>query len=265
MKNIKYIISLVFLLALLSCNKDAVMPTIDSANIGTVGAAFASPVLVYNLKATDNNVIKVLVYRGNTKAAASVPVTLTSASSGTLALFSLPVSNVEFAAGEGSAYLSVNYTMASIAPAKKYTFALTLVGDDLISPSKISVMTVNAQLPLAYISLGTGSYTSEFYETTANVAVLKADLPTTLPSYYRIIEPYEPGSGANIDFSVDNGVITIASQNIGWLYSASYGYVYVTPQTTSVSGKTYTWVSKFTLPTAGMAFGGTYAESVTLP
>lgn len=261
MKNIKYIISLVSLLALFSCNKDAVMPTIDSANIGTVGAAFASPVLVYNLSATDNNVIKVLVYRGNTKAAASVPVTLTSTST----LFTLPVSNVEFAAGEGTAYLSVNYPMASIAPAKKYTFTLTLVGADLISPSKVSAMTVNAQLPLTYKSLGTGSYTSEFYETTANVSVLKADLPATLPSYYRIMEPYEPGSGANIDFSVFNGVISIASQNIGWLYSAENGYVYVTPQTTSVSGKTYTWISKFTLPTAGLAFGGTYAESITLP
>ncbi|MEN6619923.1 MAG: hypothetical protein ABFC28_10615 [Rikenellaceae bacterium] len=263
MKNIKYIISLVFLLALVSCDKDAVMTHVDSEEIGSVGAAFSSTVLVYNLTSADNNVLKVLVYRGNTTAAASVPVTIASSAPSTLTLFTLPSGTVEFAAGEGKAYVSVSYNMASVAPGTTYTFTLNLVGDDLISPSKVSSISVRAQLPIVYNSIGTGSYSSEFYEATWDQEVQKANLPSNLPSFYRLPGCYY--AGYNIDFKVSDGVITIASQNVGELYSTAYGYIYVTPQSTSIEGKTYGWYSKFTLPTAGLAFSGTYWEKITMP
>lgn len=242
------------------------MPYADSNTIGTVGAAFTSTALVYNLSTDDNGVLKVLVYRGNSKAAATVPVTITAVTTNA-SIFTLPSANIQFAAGENSTYLSVSYPMASIAPAKKYTFKLTMVGDDLISPTKRSIITVNAQLPLIYPeSLSfTGRYVSNFYETDASVKVYKAQLPASLPAFYRIIEPYEPGSGYNIEFNVDNGAIVIAAQNIGWKYSDAYGYCWLQPQSTSIVGKTYTWNCKFNLPTAGMGFTGTFDESLTLP
>jgi hypothetical protein len=140
MKNLRYITSIALLFILVvSCNKDAVMPTINKSDIGTVDAAFRSTILVYGLSQTDNGKLNVLINRGNIAAAASVPITI----SGTGAtLFTLQSSTVNFAAGEGSAYIQVNYNISAVAPATKYTFKLTIADDTMVSKSKVKEITV---------------------------------------------------------------------------------------------------------------------------
>jgi hypothetical protein len=260
MKNLRYITTLVLLFVLVvSCNKDEIKPFIASSDIGSVDAAFRSTLLVYGLSQADNGKINVLINRGNTKDAASVPITISG--TGTTKL-SLASGTVQFAAGEGSAYVVINYSISSVAPATKYTVKLTIADDTMVSKSKVKEITVEAMLPLVYAAFGNGTYTSEFYEGSWSQPVMKAPISATL-NFYRLTNCYEPGY--NIEFKVDAGVITCAQQNIGWLYSAAYGYVYVSPQTTEISGKDHIWYSRFVLPTSGLAFGGTFAEKFTMP
>jgi hypothetical protein len=260
MKNLRYITSIALLFILVvSCNKDAVMPTINKSDIGTVDAAFRSTILVYGLSQTDNGKINVLINRGNIAAAASVPITI----SGTGAtLFTLQSSTVNFAAGEGSAYIQVNYNISAVAPATKYTFKLTIADDTMVSKSLVKEITVEAMLPLIFTAFGSGSYNSEFYGDIWPQPVLRANISSTL-NFYRLTNCYEPGY--HIEFKVDNGVLTCAQQNTGWLYSAAYGFVFVSPQTTEISGKQHIWYSRFVLPTAGLAFGGTFKEMFIMP
>ncbi len=259
MKNLKYIISLVLLFGLFSCNQDAVMPTIDSSNIGAVDAAFSSSVAVYDLKQSDNGQIKVLMYRGNTKGAATVPISISGTGTTQLTLAS---NSVTFNDGEGSAYATLNYNFAAIPPATKYIVTLTITDATMISQSKVSAIRVEAQLPLNYVSFGTGTYESGFYEESWAQPVFKANVSTTL-DYYKLPGCYY--AGYDIVFRVDNGVLKVDQQNIGWFYSASYGYVYVSPQTTSISGKRHTWNSRFVLPLGGVAFTGSYDETFVMP
>ncbi|GAB1472941.1 hypothetical protein MASR2M69_03820 [Bacteroidota bacterium] len=260
MKNLRYITTLVLLLVLVvSCNQDEIKPYINSSDIGAVDASFRSTLLVYGLSQADNGKVNVLINRGNTKDAATVPITISG--TGT-SKFSLQSNSVTFAAGEGSAYVVVNYSISSVAPATKYTFTLTIADDTMVSKSKVKTINVEAMLPLNYVAFGNGTYSSEFYEGTWSQPVQKANISATL-NFYKLTNCYEPGY--NIEFKVDNGVLTCAQQNIGWQYSASYGYVFVSPQTTEITGKDHIWYSKFVLPTAGLAFSGTYKEMFTMP
>ncbi len=260
MKNLRYITTLVLLLVLVvSCNQDAIKPYINSNDMGTVDAAFRSTLLVYGLSQADNGKVNVLINRGNTKDAATVPITISG--TGT-SKFTLQSNSVTFAAGEGSAYIVLNYSLSSVAPATKYTFKLTIADETMVSKSKVKEITVEAMLPLIYAAFGNGTYTSEFYEGSWSQPVQKANISATL-NFYKLTNCYEPGY--NIEFKVDNGVLTCAQQNIGWEYSAAYGFVYVSPQTTEISGKDHIWYSRFVLPTSGLAFGGTYKEMFTMP
>ncbi len=260
MKNLRYITTLVLLFVLVvSCNKDEIKPYIDSSDIGSVDAAFRSTILVYSLSQADNGKINVLINRGNTKEAASVPITISG--TGTTQL-SLASGTVQFAAGEGSAFVVLNYNISSVAPATKYTVKLTIADDTMVSKSKVKEISVEAMLPLIYTAFGSGTYSSEFYAESWSQPVMRAQISSTL-NFYRLTNCYEPGY--NIDFKVDGGVLTCAQQNIGWLYSAAYGFVFVSPQTTEISGKNHIWYSRFVLPTAGLAFGGTFAERFTMP
>ena len=259
MKNLKYIISLVLLFGLFACNQDAIMPYIDKSDIGPVDAAFSSTVAIYDLKQADNGKIQVLIYRGNTKGAATVPIAISGTGTTQLTLAS---NTVTFNDGEGKAYITLNYNFAAIPPATKYIVTLTISDATMVSKSKVSAVRVEAQLPLNYASFGTGTYESEFYEELWSQPVQKANVSTTL-DFYKLPGCYY--AGYDIVFRVNNGVLLVDQQNIGWLYSAAYGYVHVSPQTNTISGKRHTWNSRFVLPTAGLAFGGTYDETFIMP
>ena len=250
MKNLKYIISLVLLFGLFACNQDAIMPYIDKSDIGPVDAAFSSTVAIYDLKQADNGKIQVLIYRGNTKGAATVPIAISGTGTTQLTLAS---NTVTFNDGEGKAYITLNYNFAAIPPATKYIVTLTISDATMVSKSKVSAVRVEAQLPLNYASFGTGTYESEFYEESWSQPVQKANVSTTL-DFYKLPGCYY--AGYDIVFRVNNGVLLVDQQNIGWLYSAAYGYVHVSPQTNT---------SRFVLPTAGLAFGGTYDETFIMP
>jgi len=260
MKNFRYITTIILLLGLFaSCNQDQIKPFIDGNDIGTLGAAFRSTILSYNLKESDNGVVKVLINRGNPAEALPVHISIVGDPTG---LFTLKDNFVHFAEGQESAYVEVKYDFTKVAPATKYTFTLSITDDSVLSRSKVKSIKVDAMLPLIFEDFGVGVFDSEFWEEAWDQPVLRANISSTL-NFYRLNDCYF--AGYPIEFKVDAGQMIIAQQNIGWEYSAAYGFVYVRPVTVQISGKDHIFVSQFVLPAAGLAFGGTFRECFTMP
>ncbi len=260
MKNIKYIIvSLVFLFTFVSCDKDAVMPYIDKSDIGSVDAAFRSTVLVHNLTEADNGQVKVHIVRGNSKGAVSVPIAMSGTNA---AKFTLQTQSVQFADGETEAFIILGYNFTEFSPGVKYTVTLKISDETLVSKSKVSTIRVDAEVPLNYVLMGNGTYTSTIYGESWSQPVQRAVISSTL-NFFRLPNCYEPNY--HITFRVNNGVMEMDQQNIGWYYSAEYGYVFIQPQTMSISGKTHSVVARFVLPAGNVAFGGTFLETITIP
>lgn len=260
MKNLKYILtSFALFVMLVSCNKDAVMQTINSSDIGSVDAAFSSTVLVYKLTEGDNGQLKVLIQRGNAKAAATVPITVTGAG---LSHFALQSTSVQFAAGEFTKEILFNYSLGAVAPAVKYIFTVKISDETMVSKSKISSIRVEAELPLNYESLGNGTFSSAFFEEDWAQPVMIANITPTF-KFYKMPGCYY--AGYDISFSVTNGVMAMADQNIGYYYDATHGYAFIKAVSTVISGKKHTVNAQFILPKSGAGFSGVHAESITLP
>lgn len=260
MKNLKYILtSFALFVILISCNKDAVMQTIDPSDIGSVDAAFTSKLLVYKLTEADNGQLKILIQRGNASSAATVPVTVAGAG---LSHFTLQSNSVQFAVGEYQKDIILTYKFANIAPGNKYVFEVTITDETMLSKSKVSKIKVEAEIALSYKSLGNGVYSSEFFEESWDQPVMKADITPTF-AFYLLPGCYY--SGFDIMFSVTNGVMEMPSQSSGYYYDATHGYAFITPQSTQISGKKHSVIAKFTLPKSGAGFTGVFEESITLP
>lgn len=261
MKNLKYILtSFALFVMLVSCNKDAVMPTINSSDIGSVDAAFSSTVMVYNLTEADNGQLKVKIQRGNAKAAATVPVTVAGEG---LSHFDIQSTSVQFAAGEFTKDIIFTYSLGAVAPAKKYIFTVTISDETMVSKSKVSSIRVEAELPLNYESLGNGTFSSAFFEEDWAQPVMIANITPTF-KFYKLPGCYF--AGYDISFSVKDGVMEMEEQNTGYFYDADNGYVTLNPVSTEISGKKYTVNATFHLRKSGAWFGATTAaESITLP
>ena len=269
MKNLKYILTTFALFVILiSCNKDAVMPSINSSDIGSVDAAFSSSVLVYALTEADNGQLRVKIQRGNAQSAAIVPITVSG--TGT-SQFTLQSNTVQFAAGEFIKDIIFTYSLGSVAPAVKYIFTVTISDETMVSKSKASAIRVEAELPLDYVSLGNGTFSSEFFGESWSQPVMVATITPTykfykLPSCYFHVPSDPAKEGYDISFSVKDGVMTMVEQNTGYYYDATNGYISINPVTTVISGNKFTINATFHLRTSGAWFGAaTSAESITLP
>ena len=260
MKNLKYILtSFALFVILISCNKDAVMSTIDSKDIGSVDAAFSSTVMVYNLTEADNGQLKFKMQRGNAQSAATVPISVTGAG---LSHFTLQSNSVQFAAGEFTKDIVFTYKFADVAPAKKYIFTVAITDETMLSPAKVSKIKIEAELPLNYESLGNGTFSSAFFEEDWAQPVMIANITPTF-KFYKMPGCYF--AGYDISFSVTSGVMAMEDQNIGYYYDDTHGYAYIRAASTVISGKKFTINAQFILPKSGAGFTGVHAESITLP
>jgi len=261
MKNFKYILtSFALFVIMISCNKDAVMSTIDSNDIGSVDAAFSSSVLIYNLTEADNGNLKIQIQRGNIESAATVPIEV---SGDGLSHFTLVSNSVQFAAGESQKEILLSYNYNEVAPAEKYIFTVTIADETMVSNSDVSSIRVEAELPLNYELIGDGSFSSEFFGDVWDQPVYVATITSTF-KFYKLPDCYMPGY--DILFHVKDGVLEMEEQSTGYLYDDDNGFVSINPVTTEISGNTFTINATFHLRKSGAWFGAvTSAESITLP
>jgi len=251
MKKIIYVtIILGLIYGLTSCQQEGTVYELTDK----VEASFPSTIVSYQMVAADGNKIVVEMWRGNTKGAASVPVTITDKTNG---IFSPEKEKFDFADGENKAYMTFSYPDINQFAGEKYQIELT-IGEEDVSPGGISKVTISAQRKLTFQSLGMGTFTSEFFEESWPQEVLKAEEA----DFYRLPDCYY--KGYPIEFSIQNGKINFAKQPMGYNHS-SYGMVSWDPRyldLCEIDGKTLTFVTAFVVD-AG-SFGG-YYEVLEMP
>lgn len=219
-----------------------------------VEASFPSTIVNYQMVTEDGNKIIVELWRGNTKGSASVPVSITNNTNG---VFTPEKELFNFADGENTAYLTFSYPNINQFGGEKYQIILTL-DDELVAPSGINKMTISAQRKLTYKSIGTGTFSSEFFEESWPQEVLKAEEA----NFYRLPDCYS--NGYPIEFSIQDDKINFAKQPTGYVHS-SYGMVSWDPRylaNCEINGKKLTFVAAFVV-NAG-SFGG-YYEVLDMP
>ncbi len=235
-----------------SCQQEGVKYALgDKAEV-----SFPSTLVNFSMVAADNNQITVELWRGNTKGAVSIPVTITDKTGG---VFTPEKAQFDFAEGENKAYLTFTYPDLTQFGGEKYEIELVVTDDSQVSPNGNEKMKIFAQRKLTFKSLGTGTFTSEFFEESWPQVVQKAEEA----EYYRLPDCYY--KGYPIEFSVKDGKISFAKQPMGYNHS-TYGMVSWDPKYLDyceIDGKTYTFVANFVIPD-GRSFGG-YYEVLEMP
>jgi hypothetical protein len=255
MKKILYITLSVFALMLTgACQREG---TIYDMPAGSAVVSFPSSDAIFDMLAEDGNKITVDLWRGNTKGAASVPVTIDNQTDG---VFTPAKSTFDFADGEGVAHLDITYPDINAFGGEVYKLVLT-VAEDQVSPSGIGKMTVKAQRKLTPKYLGTGKFYSDFWEDE-----WEQDIYNTIeaPNYYILPDCW--AKGGDWTFTVSNGnPVWPAAFDSGYTYG-SYGNVWIKPGESFVEeGVLYLVVSSYYLPSYyDYDFGSTY-EAFTLP
>lgn len=219
-----------------------------------VEASFPSTIVKYMMVASDNNKFQVEMWRGNTKNAASIPVTIT----GTAGKFTPSKQAFDFAAGENKSIITFTYDDITKFGGEAYNIKLTITNDADVSKGGNKAITVTAQRKLTFQTIGTGTFTSEFFEESWPQVVQKA----AEANYYRLPDCYY--KNYPIEFTLDNGKIGFAKQPMGYNHS-SYGMVSWDPRYLAeceVNDKELLFVVAFVVD-AG-SFGG-YYEILDMP
>lgn len=220
-----------------------------------IEASFPSTIVNYQMVAEDGNKIVVEMWRGNTRGAASVPVTVSDETGG---IFSPEKEQFDFADGEAKAYLAFTYPDLNQFGGERYEIELEIADENQVSPGGRSTVRISAQRRLTFESIGTGSFTSDFYGESWPQEVLKA----AEADYYRLPDCYY--SGFHIEFSVENGQIGISKQPVGEV-DPDYGMISWDPRypdESEIDGKTFTFVVAFVVDAGSF---GKYYEELVMP
>jgi len=202
-----------------------VLVSCDQENIGTLYqpempyVAFSSSIVPENILSADNNYsVSVPIARSslNEPTTAEVSLEMNETIEG---LFGLESTTVTFVDGEGTAYAKIVpiIDLSQIDVSKVYEFKLTLLGENV--SEFYNQTTYRASFLLTFESIGTGTFSSEFFDDQWTVQVEKA----LEAEVYRIVDCYI--EGYNISFSVDNeNNIFYATQQTGYV-DPDYGMV----------------------------------------
>lgn len=220
-----------------------------------VEATFPSTLINYSMVSQDGNQIQLEMWRGNTKGAVSVPVTITNTTGG---VFTPEKSKFDFADGENKAYLKFTYPNINNFGGEKYSITVAITDNNQVSYGGYKTIKITAQRKLTFQTLGIGSFTSEFFEETWPQVVQKA----IEADYYRLPDCYY--TGYPIEFSIAAGKVSFAKQATGYRHS-TYGMVSWDPghvAECTIVGKKITFIVDFRV-TAGSF--GVNSEVLNLP
>ena len=195
-----------------------------------VHAAFASTVQKVEMLPSDGNQIRVPVYRGGkSDTEANVTVEMTQA--------------------------------ASIPAGTTYELTLTLANEEQVSVSEAKSIKVQAQRKLTFTPLATGSFTSEFFEDSWEVEVLKA----AEADVYRILNCYYNNFHITFTVGSDNS-ISFSPQQMGYVHSTHGMTSFTMPRASYTQpfkvGKRFNLWSEFRVSAGSF---GLFEEVLVLP
>lgn len=266
MKIKKYIIGLCTVMSVMfsACNTDNEGAIYDGN--GTEGVTFTLATQSVSFPATGYEGFDIEILRSKADAELTVNVNgaLLDSNSEQVALpaeISVP-STVTFKAGEYKTNLHV--TVGDIVSGQNYRVMVSLdLTQATANVDNISSKVITIFRDYTYSLMGQGTFQSEAMADEGedygewSVEVYKADQI----SWYKAIAPYEEGK--DVVFKVNNAnEVTVEAQPV-WTDS-QYGAVYMAGSGTLENG-VITVKAEFTLPEAGLAFSGTYKETLILP
>ena len=207
MKNIiKYIILSLVVIGFSSCEQDEFKVDYDRSLPPAV--SFFQPAFIKELAPESD--IKILIARTDASQAAKYQVKLTSTSPATLTLFSLPSSEVNFAAGEYELSVDINFVLNSLSAAGlQYKFDIEFDGSPEISKGGNAKTAVTVSRKLTW-ERKAGYYASAAFGGTFNASI---DRAIESPSMFRLANVFDN----TILFSIDKvaGTAVIPSQDLG--------------------------------------------------
>jgi len=215
MKKILFPI-LLLMIVLISCDQDNEGPLFDTKGIDYVAVGVTAIEAPYALNNENGYSIMFPIHRSDKSKSGTVANLSLEGSD----LFELESSTLTFEEGSGLVYAKViTLDNSALDPAMIYSFTLTVTGDN--ASLLYNTAEFSAQLELSLSSLGTGAFTSTFFEDNWGVEVLKADGL----EIYKVMGLYEEGSDILIIENAATGTVSIPDQK-AWYHSAGY-QVYV--------------------------------------
>ena len=261
MKKIFYLILIAgaFLFAS-SCQRDGALYEMPD-NCALV--SFPSDVAKFSMVSSDGNKITLLLNRGNTKGAVSIPITVVEDK--TDGLFKPAKNTFDFADGEAVATLDIKYPDINQFGGETYEMTIAIEDESQVSPAGYSEVEITAQRQLTYKLVGSGT----FYSVSLFEDQWEQDVYTTVeaPDYYILPDCYS--EGYDVSFTVKNGVVTIAENiDTGVMYDPDqpgYGTFWLTGCTAVVDGDTVVITCHISLPAIDYDFGGGMTEAFEFP
>lgn len=254
MKKLLYltvILSAMFLSA--SCQREgAIFEAGDSALL-----SFPSEDAIIVMDAPDGNKFSIELWRGNTKGAISVPVTISYDVDG---VFTPAKEAFDFADGEAVATLEFKYDDINNFGGETYEIEVSISDETQLSPAGIQTVTISANRKLTPVFLGTGVYYSDLFE-----EEWPQDIYNTVeaPNYYILPDCLEVGT--DITFTMVNGQpVFPALFDTGVLYNSTYGYISIVNDGATLVDGVITLNARYALPAISYIFGAG-VETFTLP
>lgn len=274
MKKIINILSAALLISTLCLGLDSCKGIDGTVYTPTkIEASFPSSLIQISMLAADGNQFQVPMWRGNTKGAASVSVTITDASG----MFTPSSSSFEFADGQAVANITFSYDDLNNFTGAANNIEIAMNNESDLAISGISEIQVQAKRKLTMKLIGTGMYHSDWPEEDWEQPVYEAEEA----HYYELPDcfyndGYPSAKGNTICFSISNGkVIWPNEQNTGVYSSGRTSKMYLTVGSVTLTGRTVTATVDYHFPDAasesrrwyegGNVADPAYPETFTFP
>ena len=243
-----------------SCQREGALYEMPA---GTALVSFPAEEASFTMLASDGNKINLLLNRGNTKGAVSIPVTVIEDK--TDGVFKLAKNSFDFADGEGTAVLEIKYPDINNFGGEVYEMTISLTDESQLSPSGIGEVTVKAQRQLTPNLIGEGT----FYSVSLFEDEWAQEVYNTIeaPNYYILPDCYT--EGYDISFTISNGKVTIADKiDTGVMYDPDepdYGTLWLTNVTATLKDNMVVLSCHLALPAIDYDLGGGFVEAFAFP
>lgn len=205
----------------------------------------------------DGNKIIIPVYRGNTRGASSIALTLEVAKGIEEGLFTLSTPTVNFEDGQSVGEAIITYPdINDLSAAAVYKMSLSF-DKEAASPTQVNAVTISAQRKLTFKSIGTGVFTTEFFGERWEQTVEKAEEANV----YRLPDCYYAGYPIMFSLDEEGNVSGFADQEMGYNHP-EYGMTSVRYVDSMREGKTITFALMFYVSAGSF---GVAEETLQLP
>ena len=254
MKKIAYLtLALGLLLSAFSCSKNGVIYDPEG------NPCLSFPVEEMTVEPTEDGILTVELWRGNTNGELSVPVEILIDEE--YADIITPMGNTfEFKNGQNKSVITFEYDSEVMEFNKSYDIDIELMNIDNVSPTGFGAITVSLVKPMTFTKIGTATITySDFWGESFEATLYKAN---EVEGYYTIKDCYE--EGYDFKFMVSGSTVTVPDQALAF-YGEGYGPYAMLNAEATLTGDVLDILYELALPEIGYSWGWGFEETIQLP